>query len=91
MCLAGNKYVGGKMQFEYLPKKYSTVRECIKSFYHEEGIRGLFKAQVATILRDIPQYAGNRFTTMKAFFTTFETCKYLMLKRRQGVDLNFWE
>ena len=49
------------MQFEYLPKKYSNVRECLKSFYREEGMRGIFKGQVATILRDVPQYASDSY------------------------------
>ena len=36
------------MQFEYLPKQYKSPLNCIKSFYKNEGARGLFKGMVAT-------------------------------------------
>ena len=28
---------------------------------------------------------------IEVFFTAFETCKYLFLKRRQATEMTFWE
>ncbi|KAM3143270.1 hypothetical protein pb186bvf_004602 [Paramecium bursaria] len=72
-----------QMQFEYLPKQYKSPLNCIKSFYNNEGARGLFKGMVATQCRDIPQNA--------AFFSTFEVCKYYLLQMSDQQELGLIE
>jgi solute carrier family 25 carnitine/acylcarnitine transporter 20/29 len=37
---------------------YKGVMDCIKKTYAEGGIRGLFKGNVATMLREVPAYAA---------------------------------
>lgn len=67
------------MQFDYLPQKYKNSIDCARSFYRTGGMPKLYKGLVATMARDIPQYAGIRskpiYFIILVFLSSYEMMK----------------
>jgi len=47
-----------QIQADSKKKKYNGIIDCIVKTYKKFGINGLYRANYATIMREIPAYAG---------------------------------
>ncbi|CAD8096043.1 unnamed protein product [Paramecium sonneborni] len=70
-----------QMQIKNIDHELRSPFRCVVTLLQREGIRGMFKGLVATIIRDVPQNA--------AFFTTYEYTKYLFKQRNNSDDISF--
>lgn len=66
-----------RMQIDY-ESKFKNATDCMKAIYQYEGIRGLYRGMVSTVLREMPCYAAQ--------FGTYEISKNF-LKERYGENM----
>jgi len=47
-----------QIQADNKKKMYKGIMDCLVKTYNHSGIRGLYKGNYATIMREVPAYAG---------------------------------